>query len=101
MGLAVSSIFGMWVFIYEMFIAKSEDDNIFVAYFAFFMAMWGTLFLEFWKRYNAELAYRWSTTGLEHEASERSEFRRGATATRQGFYSAQGHFVPYGEQLEG
>lgn len=105
MWLLMASVFGVAVFLYDYVhtgeFLSATDHNRLVPPFAFFMALWGTLFLEFWKRYNAELAHRWSTTGLEHEASERSEFRRGATATRQGFYSAQGHFVPYGEDLEG
>merc|ERR1719326_2074648 len=79
MWLFASSFFGAVVFMYDQFLTKKghHDDNELVAYFSFFMALWGTCFLEFWKRYNAELAYRWSTTGLENEASERSEFRAG------------------------
>lgn len=103
MWLFASSGFGLVVTLYDMFLAKDgrSDDNELVAYFSFFMALWGTCFLEFWKRYNAELAYRWSTVGLEHEASERSEFRAGCNdASRQGFYAASGHFVPYDDDLE-
>jgi anoctamin-10/anoctamin-7 len=102
MWLFASSGFGLCVYAYELFLAKHghSDDNDLVAYFSFFMALWGTCFLEFWKRYNAELAYRWSTTGLEMEASQRSEFIAGCgDATRQGFYSHDGHFVPYDEDI--
>jgi len=65
------------------------------------MALWGTLFLEFWKRYNSELAYRWSTIDLALEASERSEFSNGtAGLKRQGFYAQNGAFVPYDEDVD-
>merc|ERR1712159_733247 len=103
MWLFASSFFGAVVFMYDQFLTKKghHDDNELVAYFSFFMALWGTCFLEFWKRYNSELAYRWSTVGLEHEASERSEFRSGTNgACRQGFYASSGHFVPYDADLE-
>jgi hypothetical protein len=104
--LAVSCLFGVavqvWDTLHSVEKGRNEDDgNIMTCYFAFFMALWGTFFLEFWKRYNAELAYRWSTTGLEQEAAERVEFRRGtAGMVRQGFYASNGRFVPYDDDLE-
>ena len=29
------------------------------------MSIWSTLFLECWKRYHAELAYKWNVFGME------------------------------------
>lgn len=37
-------------------------DNNFVVFFAICMAVWSALYLEFWKRYSAEIVHRW---GLE------------------------------------
>lgn len=122
--LAVSCIFGIIVAAYDLHLAFSAstatpaptpapspgveaapvaaagDDNVITCFYAFFMALWGTLFLEFWKRYNAELAYKWSTLNLQQEASERVEFGRACTANRQGFYAAGGQFVPFESDLE-
>ena len=34
-------------------------DNDTTVIFAIFMSFWTALFLEFWKRYSAEVAHRW------------------------------------------
>lgn len=34
-------------------------DNNGTLFFAVFMALWGTLFLEFWKRKQAVIQYKW------------------------------------------
>ncbi|MGH0167433.1 UNVERIFIED_CONTAM: hypothetical protein FKN15_065340 [Acipenser sinensis] len=50
-------------------------DNFSTLVFAVFMAVWVTLFLEFWKRYQAELEYEWDTaTFLEQEEQPRPEY---------------------------
>ncbi|TMS02881.1 Anoctamin-6 [Larimichthys crocea] len=47
-------------------------DNFGTLVFAVFMAIWVTLFLEFWKRYQAELEYEWDTVEfLEQEEPPR------------------------------
>jgi len=107
--LAVSAFFGVACEVYAYVQPQEKnkngvtklDNNEMVTIFAFFMALWGTLFIEFWKRYNSELAYRWSTIDLALEASERSEFSNGTGGlTRQGFYAFNGEFVPYDEDLD-
>lgn len=96
--LVISAIIGIVVTVYE-YLSKHGNDSVCGAAFAVYMALWGTLFLEFWKRYNSELAYRWSTLNLNQEAHERAQFKRGcADVTEQGFYSASGVFVPYSEE---
>jgi len=83
------------VTVYE-YLSANGADSCAGAVFAVYMALWGTLFLEFWKRYNSELAYRWSTLNLNAEAHEKASFKRGCSdVTEQGFYSASGTFVPY------
>uniref|UniRef100_A0A6Q2ZJE4 Anoctamin n=1 Tax=Esox lucius TaxID=8010 RepID=A0A6Q2ZJE4_ESOLU len=50
-------------------------DNFGTLVFAVFMAIWVTLFLEFWKRYQAELEYDWDTVEfLEQEEQPRPEY---------------------------
>uniref|UniRef100_A0A3B4BL81 Anoctamin n=1 Tax=Periophthalmus magnuspinnatus TaxID=409849 RepID=A0A3B4BL81_9GOBI len=50
-------------------------DNFGTLVFAVFMSVWVTLFLEFWKRYQAELEYEWDTVEfLEQEEPPRPEY---------------------------
>ncbi|KAK6291157.1 hypothetical protein J4Q44_G00384530 [Coregonus suidteri] len=50
-------------------------DNYGTLVFAVFMAIWVTVFLEFWKRYQAELEYDWDTVEfLEQEEQPRPEY---------------------------
>ncbi|KAF6735236.1 Anoctamin-6 [Oryzias melastigma] len=53
----------------------SVFDNFGTLVFAVFMSIWVTLFLEFWKRYQAELEYEWDTVEfLEQEEPPRPEY---------------------------
>ncbi|XP_066543205.1 anoctamin-6 [Amia ocellicauda] len=50
-------------------------DSFGTLVFAIFMAIWVTLFLEFWKRYQAQLEYEWDTVEfLEQEEQPRPEY---------------------------
>ncbi|KAM6986370.1 anoctamin-6 [Aplochiton taeniatus] len=50
-------------------------DNFGTLVFAVFMSVWVTLFLEFWKRYQAKLEYEWDTVEfLEQEEHPRPEY---------------------------
>ncbi|KAJ8977505.1 hypothetical protein NQ317_017123 [Molorchus minor] len=40
-------------------------DNATTVFFAIFMSIWATLFLEMWKRYSAEITHRWDLTGFD------------------------------------
>jgi anoctamin-1 len=40
-------------------------DNLGTVFFAIFMSFWAALFLENWKRYSAEITYRWDLTGFD------------------------------------
>ncbi|OCT86226.1 anoctamin-2 [Xenopus laevis] len=42
-------------------------DNPATVFFSVFMALWATLFLEYWKRLQMKLSYFWDLTGLEEE----------------------------------
>ncbi|VEN48394.1 unnamed protein product [Callosobruchus maculatus] len=43
-------------------------DNPATIFFAIFMSFWGTLYLELWKRYSAEITHRWGLTGFDLQA---------------------------------
>ncbi|XP_033940520.1 anoctamin-5 isoform X1 [Pseudochaenichthys georgianus] len=45
-------------------------DNVGTVFFAIFMAIWVTLFLEFWKRRQARLEYEWDLVDFEEEQQQ-------------------------------
>ncbi|KAF4095381.1 hypothetical protein G5714_024459 [Onychostoma macrolepis] len=45
-------------------------DNTATVFFAIFMGIWVTLFLEFWKRRQARLEYEWDLVDLEEEQQQ-------------------------------
>ncbi|ELV10698.1 Anoctamin-6 [Tupaia chinensis] len=49
-------------------------DSFGTLIFAVFMGIWVTLFLEFWKRRQAELEYEWDTVELQQEEQPRPEY---------------------------
>jgi len=98
--LLLAAIVGLSAGLYTIFFSKSLD-NLVVAGYSIAMACWGTIFLEFWKRYNSELAYRWSTLKLEDEAKERADFAMGCgDIKKRGFYNTKGTFVPFDEDIQ-
>uniref|UniRef100_A0A0N4Z324 Anoctamin n=1 Tax=Parastrongyloides trichosuri TaxID=131310 RepID=A0A0N4Z324_PARTI len=42
-------------------------DNYYTVFFAVVMCLWGTLFLEGWKRFHSEIAYKWGMLDFEVE----------------------------------
>uniref|UniRef100_A0AAR5PM38 Anoctamin n=1 Tax=Dendroctonus ponderosae TaxID=77166 RepID=A0AAR5PM38_DENPD len=40
-------------------------DNSTTVFYAVFMSLWATTFLEMWKRYSAEITHRWDLTGFD------------------------------------
>lgn len=57
----------------------AADDNNpnaeIMPYFATFIALWATLFLEFWKRKEITTAMEWGTVGFEEEELPRPQFK--------------------------
>lgn len=90
---AIVQVYCVWVMLAN---GVQDLDNHASAAFSVFMACWGTLFLEYWKRYNTELSYRWSTLDLEDDQHERAEFKYRAEQTA-GYYNTNGVFVRYDE----
>nr|XP_031538722.1 anoctamin-6 [Vicugna pacos] len=54
-------------------------DSFGTLVFAVFMGVWVTLFLEFWKRRQAELEYEWDTVELQQEEQPRPEYEARCT----------------------
>ncbi|CDQ70830.1 unnamed protein product [Oncorhynchus mykiss] len=71
-------------------------DNYGTLVFAVFMAIWVTVFLEFWKRYQAELEYEWDTVEfLEQEEQPRPEYEANCNHERINPVTRAKEKVPY------
>lgn len=71
-------------------------DNFGTLVFAVFMSIWVTLFLEFWKRYQAELEYEWDTVEfLEQEEPPRPEYEAKCIYERKNPVTGMKEKVPY------
>uniref|UniRef100_A0A3Q3VPQ1 Anoctamin n=1 Tax=Mola mola TaxID=94237 RepID=A0A3Q3VPQ1_MOLML len=71
-------------------------DNFGTLVFAVFMSVWVTLFLEFWKRYQAELEYAWDTVEfLEQEEPPRPEYEAKCIYERKNPITGVKEKVPY------
>ncbi|XP_052794757.1 anoctamin-4-like isoform X2 [Mya arenaria] len=53
---------------------KGSFDNDVTPFFAMFLCIWGTIFLEVWKRKQSELAYQWDVDQFEENEPDRPEF---------------------------
>ncbi|XP_062847734.1 anoctamin-5 isoform X2 [Trichomycterus rosablanca] len=61
-------------------------DNTATVFFAIFMGIWVTLFLEFWKRRQARLEYEWDLVDFEEEQQQlqlRPEYETKCTSQRR------------------
>ncbi|KFP79370.1 Anoctamin-6, partial [Acanthisitta chloris] len=71
-------------------------DSFGTLVFAVFMGIWVTLFLEFWKRRQAELEYEWDTVEyLEQEEQVRPEYEARCTHVVINEITQQEEHVPY------
>ncbi|XP_065667826.1 anoctamin-3 isoform X3 [Hydra vulgaris] len=68
-------------------------DNEATPYFAVIICLWGTIFLEFWKQKNAELAYKWDVDTYEEEEVNRPQFR-GTKVARDPFTGKLESYYP-------
>ena len=69
-------------------------DNQATLFFAIFMSLWATIFLEFWKRKQVSLAYEWHTMDFE-EDEERPRPEYVASVTRLKENPVTGKMEPY------
>ncbi|KAM9311705.1 anoctamin-6 [Gastrophryne carolinensis] len=71
-------------------------DSFGTLVFAIFMAIWVTLFLEFWKRRQAELEYEWDTVEfLEQEEQPRPEYEAKCNYVVVNPVTQQEEHIPY------
>ncbi|XP_023221266.1 anoctamin-7-like isoform X1 [Centruroides sculpturatus] len=61
-------------FLYGIDVIKSSSDNIFTPAFAFIICLWGTIFLEVWKRKQATLAHQWHVENFDMAEQERPQY---------------------------
>lgn len=83
-SLWVPTVIGLIVFIYGIIYAFSTNnsgswiriafDNDLTPGFALMICLWGTVFLELWKRKNAGLAYKWDVDAFEQQEPNRPQF---------------------------
>uniref|UniRef100_A0A7S1U4L4 Anoctamin dimerisation domain-containing protein n=1 Tax=Phaeomonas parva TaxID=124430 RepID=A0A7S1U4L4_9STRA len=55
-------------------VIEDTPNAALVVFFCFFMAIWATLFLEYWKRNEATLSMKWGTSEFEDEEQPRPGF---------------------------
>lgn len=71
---------------------KTETWTIWsVTIYCVVLSLWATLFLEYWKRYNNELNFRWGMQNWASQERERPDFWG---ETKEGVYS-QGIWIPF------
>jgi anoctamin-10/anoctamin-7 len=68
-----ASVAGCIVFI-DVCIENGDANSVLTPYFAVFMALWSTLFLESFKRTQSRRAMMWGMTKIEESMSPRPEF---------------------------
>jgi len=54
--------------------AKNAFDNNATPFFALIICLWGTIFLERWKRANARLSYQWDVDTFEEQEPNRPQY---------------------------
>ncbi|XP_078402256.1 anoctamin-7-like [Cetorhinus maximus] len=55
-------------------VIQSSFDNDATPWFGLVVCLWGTIFLEMWKRVNAKLVYEWDVENFENDEPARPEF---------------------------
>ena len=68
-----ASIVGLCVWI-DVAYENNNPDAVLIPYFAIYMAIWSTFFLESWKRHEAYVAMKWGMTDTERSETPRPEF---------------------------
>ncbi|XP_060682951.1 anoctamin-7-like [Hemiscyllium ocellatum] len=55
-------------------VIQASFDNEATPWFGLIVCLWGTVFLEMWKRINAKLVYEWDVDNFENDEPPRPEF---------------------------
>lgn len=73
MWLLVAGIVGIFAWI-NVAVDGNDPNAEAMPYFSVFMALWATLFLEFWKRKQSFYSMKWGMVGYEEEEQDRPQF---------------------------
>ena len=68
--LMAPALMGLILFIFQ--VKDGTLDHPLVPVYSLFIALWSTLFLEFWRRRNVELAHRWGVMKCVPPAASRT-----------------------------
>ncbi|CAG2218059.1 unnamed protein product [Mytilus edulis] len=80
-------------------VIKEACDNEATPYYAMIICVWGTLFLELWKRKTNTLAYEWDVDEFEATEPDRPEFY-GTKAREDPVTGEEDWYYPMREQLK-
>ncbi|XP_063415358.1 anoctamin-4-like isoform X1 [Mytilus trossulus] len=80
-------------------VIKEACDNEATPYYAMIICVWGTLFLELWKRKTSTLAYEWDVDEFEATEPDRPEFY-GTKAREDPVTGEEDWYYPMREQLK-
>ena len=73
MWLIPPGILGTALFIYQLY--RGDVDTIFLPFFCLLMAVWTAVYLEFWRRTQNELAFKWGLYNDQSRPRIRREFK--------------------------
>ncbi|KAK3592836.1 hypothetical protein CHS0354_028912 [Potamilus streckersoni] len=77
---------------------KEAFDNDATPFFAMIICIWGTIFLEVWKRHQARLAYEWDVEQFEETEPDRPEFY-GTKPTPDPVSGEPSWYYPFSRQM--
>ena len=79
--LVAPSVVGVLVTFYANWYSDGTAASPVSIYYAAFLCIWATLFLEFWKRNSAKIAVEWDVLDYEKDAVQRPQFRGTVTVS--------------------
>jgi anoctamin-10/anoctamin-7 len=67
------ALLGLITFIVQAI--SNSPENILMPYYATFVVVWSSFFMEFWKRRQSWASLRWGSTGFEDVEQDRPQFK--------------------------
>ena len=71
--LIMPAVIGVIVFLFQL-IRGGPDKTVLVVFYSFFIVLYFTCFVEFWKRKEVSLAYQWDVMNFEETEEARDEY---------------------------
>jgi hypothetical protein len=96
--LLLLAVFGLGLAFYQY--TANASDNELVPIYCLIVAVWSTVFLEYWKRRNSELAFDWNMLQFEEHEREIDTFASEDQEKFPGFYEKYGAWVDMKEWLD-